>query len=51
MKIDCSRQLFDRAMNVFVEGCSSAPRGPLNYKPFPPYFKEGKGARIVGRGR
>jgi glutamate-1-semialdehyde 2,1-aminomutase len=31
---------------VLVEGCSSASRGPMNYKPYPPYMREGKGARI-----
>lgn len=46
MKSDKSEELFKRAMNVLVEGCSSASRGPMNYKPFPPYFREGKGARL-----
>jgi len=46
MKTDKSKQLFDRAMEVLVEGCSSASRGPMNYKPYPNYMREGKGARI-----
>ncbi|TLP65803.1 aspartate aminotransferase family protein [Parasedimentitalea maritima] len=46
MKTENSEQLFNRAMEVLVEGCSSASRGPMNYKPFPPYMREGKGARI-----
>ncbi|SHK56697.1 glutamate-1-semialdehyde 2,1-aminomutase [Shimia gijangensis] len=46
MKTDNSKILFDRAMQVLVEGCSSASRGPLNYKPYPAYMREGKGARI-----
>lgn len=46
MKHDQSKQLFERAMEVLVEGCSSASRGPMNYKPFPPYFREGRGSRV-----
>lgn len=46
MKTENSKQLFDRAMQVLVEGCSSASRGPMNYKPYPAYMREGKGARI-----
>jgi glutamate-1-semialdehyde 2,1-aminomutase len=41
-----SEKFFERAMKVLVEGCSSASRGPMNYKPYPPYMREGKGARI-----
>ena len=33
-------------MDVLVEGCSSASRGPMNYKPFPPYIREGRGSRV-----
>lgn len=46
MKTENSKRLFDRAMQVLVEGCSSASRGPMNYKPYPAYMREGKGARI-----
>ena len=46
MQTTKSEQYFKRAMEVLVEGCSSASRGPMNYKPFPPYMREGKGARI-----
>ena len=46
MHSDKSARLFDRAMKVLVEGCSSASRGPLNYQPHPPYFTEGRGARL-----
>ena len=46
MKHDQSKKLFERAMNVLVEGCSSASRGPMNYKPFPPYVREGRGSRV-----
>ncbi len=41
-----SGKLFERAQKVLVEGVSSGSRGPLNYKPYPPYMREGKGARI-----
>ena len=46
MQTTKSEKYFNRAMKVLVEGCSSASRGPMNYKPFPPYMREGKGARI-----
>ena len=46
MQMTKSEQYFNRAMKVLVEGCSSASRGPMNYKPFPPYMRKGKGARI-----
>ncbi len=46
MQTQNSKNLFDRAMKVLVEGVSSGSRGPLNYKPFPPYMREAKGARI-----
>ena len=46
MEITQSHELFTRAMEVLVEGCSSASRGPMNYKPFPPYMRRGQGARI-----
>jgi len=46
MEMTRSHALFTRAMEVLVEGCSSASRGPMNYKPFPPYMRRGQGARI-----
>jgi glutamate-1-semialdehyde 2,1-aminomutase len=46
MEMTQSHALFTRAMEVLVEGCSSASRGPMNYKPFPPYMRRGQGARI-----
>ncbi len=46
MKNNESKYLFNRAEQVLVEGCSSASRGPLNYKPFPEYFREGKGSKL-----
>ena len=41
-----SGELFERATRVLVEGVSSGSRGPMNYKPYPAYMREGKGARI-----
>ena len=41
-----SGELFERATKVLVEGVSSGSRGPMNYKPYPAYMREGKGARI-----
>ena len=41
-----SKQLFDRAMNVFVEGANSPSRGIASCKPYPIYIQEGKGGRV-----
>ena len=46
IKTENSAKLFDRALEVLVEGVSSGSRGPLNYKPHPPYMRAGQGARI-----
>lgn len=46
MKMEQSERLFTRASKVLVEGCSSASRGPMNYMPFPPYFREAKGSHV-----
>jgi glutamate-1-semialdehyde 2,1-aminomutase len=41
-----SGQLYQRAVNVLVEGVSSASRGPANYAPYPPYMRRGEGSRL-----
>ncbi|HUI40733.1 MAG TPA: aspartate aminotransferase family protein [Terriglobia bacterium] len=41
-----SRQLFDRALKVLVEGGSSPSRGPANYGPYPLFIERGAGARL-----
>lgn len=41
-----SGQLYQRAVNVLVEGVSSASRGPTNYAPYPPYMRRGEGSRL-----
>src|ERR1700694_4470660 len=41
-----SGQLYQRAVNVLVEGVSSASRGPPNYAPYPPYMRRGEGSRL-----
>ena len=46
MSTEESGKLYDRAMQVLVEGCSSASRGAMNYRPYPPYIRDGKGARL-----
>ena len=46
LKMEKSGALFERATKVLVEGVSSGSRGPMNYKPYPAYMREGKGARI-----
>ena len=46
LRMEKSGALFERATKVLVEGVSSGSRGPLNYKPYPAYMREGRGARI-----
>ena len=46
MDLTQSEKLYQRASAVLVEGVSSGGRGPLNYNPFPPYIREGKGSRL-----
>ncbi len=46
LKTDKSKKLYERAIKVLPEGVSSGARGPLNYKPFPPYMCEAKGSHI-----
>jgi glutamate-1-semialdehyde 2,1-aminomutase len=46
MKMTKSKELYERAIKVLPEGVSSGSRGPLNYKPFPPYMCEGKGSHV-----
>ena len=42
-----SKQLFERAMKVFVEGANSPSRGIATCKPYPIYIQDGKGGRVV----
>lgn len=46
MQTTASERLFARAEKVLVEGVSSASRGPVNYAPYPPYMRRGRGARL-----
>lgn len=43
---DRSRELFQRALRVLVEGGSSPSRGPANYGDHPPFIARGAGSRI-----
>jgi len=45
-KTDRSRELFQRALAVMVEGGSSPSRGPANYGAYPLFIERGEGARI-----
>ncbi len=42
-----SRALFDRALQVMVEGGSSPSRGPANYGAYPLFIEKGEGACIT----
>jgi glutamate-1-semialdehyde 2,1-aminomutase len=42
-----SRQLYERAERVLVDGVSSPSRGPTNYHPHPIFMAHGEGAEIV----
>jgi glutamate-1-semialdehyde 2,1-aminomutase len=41
-----SRELFQRALNVMIEGGSSPSRGPANYGEYPLFIERGEGAYI-----
>ena len=41
-----SKHLFERALNVLVEGGSSPSRGPANYGAYPIFIERGSGARV-----
>jgi glutamate-1-semialdehyde 2,1-aminomutase len=41
-----SRELFQRALNVLVEGGSSPSRGPANYGEYPLFIDRGEGSHI-----
>lgn len=41
-----SKELFQEALKVFVEGANSPSRGCASYKPYPIYIKNGKGGRV-----
>jgi hypothetical protein len=43
-----SEVLFGRAMDVLVEGCSSASRGPMNYKPVSALYSRRTGIPGLG---
>jgi glutamate-1-semialdehyde 2,1-aminomutase len=45
-KTDKSKALFDRALNVMIEGGSSPSRGPANYGEYPLFIERGEGAHI-----
>ncbi|MEJ2237668.1 MAG: aspartate aminotransferase family protein [Gemmatimonadales bacterium] len=45
-KTEISRSLFQRAIEVMVEGGSSPSRGPANYGEYPLFIERGEGARI-----
>jgi glutamate-1-semialdehyde 2,1-aminomutase len=41
-----SRELFDRALGVMVEGVSSPSRGPANYGAYPLFMERGDGSKL-----
>lgn len=41
-----SRELFQRALKVMVEGGSSPSRGPANYGEYPLFLAQGRGSRV-----
>lgn len=43
---DKSKALFERALNVMIEGGSSPSRGPANYGEYPLFIERGEGSRI-----
>jgi glutamate-1-semialdehyde 2,1-aminomutase len=45
-KTEKSKQLFERALKVMVEGGSSPSRGPANYGEYPLFLESGEGSRV-----
>ena len=43
---DKSRELFQRALRVMIEGGSSPSRGPANYGEYPLFIERGQGSKI-----
>ncbi len=43
---DKSKALFERALQVMIEGGSSPSRGPANYGDYPLFIERGEGARL-----
>jgi len=41
-----SKQLYQRTLNLLIEGGSSSSRGPLNYGEYPPFMQRGSGSRL-----
>jgi glutamate-1-semialdehyde 2,1-aminomutase len=41
-----SKALFERSLQVMIEGGSSASRGPVNYSPYPLFIDRGEGSHI-----
>lgn len=41
-----SEKLYQRAMQVLIEGGSSPSRGPANYEPYPLFIERGEGAHL-----
>jgi glutamate-1-semialdehyde 2,1-aminomutase len=41
-----SKQLYQRTLNLLIEGSSSSSRGPLNYGDYPLFIERGSGSRI-----
>jgi len=42
-----SAELFERALEVLVDGVASPSRGAVNYRPYPLFMERGEGATIV----
>jgi len=41
-----SKELYDRALRVMIEGGSSPSRGPVNYGAYPLFIARGEGACV-----
>jgi glutamate-1-semialdehyde 2,1-aminomutase len=41
-----SKQLYQRTLNLLIEGSSSSSRGPLNYGEYPLFMQRGSGSRL-----
>ena len=46
LRTEKSKQLYQRTLNLLIEGGSSSSRGPLNYGEYPLFMQRGSGSRI-----
>ncbi len=46
LRTEKSKQLYQRTLDLLIEGSSSSSRGPANYGEYPLFMQRGSGSRI-----